>query len=279
MLTFQKNQSLKDYSTWGIGGPAKLFTVVSTPDEMQEALSQKMRTLIIGKGSNCLFDDRGFDGLVILNKISFFERNSDEFYVGGGYSFALLGVKTARCGYSGLEFAAGIPGSVGGAVYMNAGAGKNETFDCLVEVDYVTSKKRATFKKEELEFSYRFSSFHKMNGAIVGARFKLIQSDAAKKYQHELVAYRTATQPYGEKSCGCVFRNPKGKSAGALIELSGLKGYRLGDLEVSDRHANFVVNKGQGTAKQALELIEKVKNIVREKTGEQLEIEVRKIEF
>ncbi|HPE84792.1 MAG TPA: UDP-N-acetylmuramate dehydrogenase [Chlamydiales bacterium] len=277
MLTFQKNQLLKDYSTWGIGGPAKLFTVVRTVDEMCEALSLGMRYLIIGKGSNCLFDDAGFDGLVILNKIDFLEQEGGQIYVGSGYSFSRLGALTARNGWKGLEFASGIPGTVGGAVFMNAGAGDSQTCDVLTEVEFVSERGRKVFNRSDLEFSYRTSPFQSMTGAIVSARFRVEKCQDAKQHQLDLVRYRTSTQPYGEKTCGCVFRNPGQEGAGALIEKCGLKGLSVGDMEVSLLHANFLVNKGQGTADQALKLIEKIQSIVKEKTGYELAIEVRRI--
>ena len=278
MLSILKNQSLKAYSTWGIGGPAKCFVVVKTTDEMKEALSLGVRYIVIGKGSNCLFDDRGFDGLVILNKINFLERGEGRYHVGSGYNFSHLGVKTARDGYCGLEFASGIPGTVGGAIYMNAGAGSDETCDHLTQVEFLhTDGRLQVFQRGELEFSYRTSPFQKMKGAIIGARFSLKACVDAKNKQRELINYRKSTQPYGQKSCGCVFRNPEGGSAGALIERCGLKGLRVGGLEVSMRHANFLVNHGEGTAKDAMELIEKIQTVVKEKEGIDLQFEVKRI--
>ena len=277
MLTFQKNQLLKNYSTWGIGGPAKLFATVRTPEEMVQALQTSEKVLVIGKGSNCLFSDAGFDGLLILNKIDFYVQSAGELHVGAGYNFSRLGAQTARDGWKGLEFASGIPGTVGGAVFMNAGAGGSETCDVLTEVEYATKDGIEIFDRKDLTYSYRTSPFQKLSGAIVGARFRLSKCQDAKQHQLDLVRYRTSTQPYGEKTCGCVFRNPGKLGAGALIEKCGLKGMRVGDMEVSLLHANFMVNKGAGTAKDALELIEKVRAVVKEKTGEDLQIEVRQI--
>src|SRR5262249_20595825 len=142
-LVFEENKHLKDYSTLGIGGPARYFVQVRKIEEIQTALKickeNNFRYFILGKGSNCLFDDRGFNGVMILNKIDFFEQPQPGlFHVGAGYSFSLLGVQTARQGWSGLEFASGIPGSVGGAVFMNAGANGMETSECLLSIDYVT---------------------------------------------------------------------------------------------------------------------------------------------
>jgi len=280
MLLFQKNQSLKDYSTWGIGGPAKLFCKVSNANEMQEAMQLGERFIVIGKGSNCLFDDRGFNGLVILNKIEFCERVGSEYHVGSGYNFSLLGSRAARAGLAGLEFASGIPGTVGGAVFMNAGAGGHETCDALVDVQYMhKSGDLQIFKRADLNFSYRSSPFQTMEGAIISARFQLTESKAAKQNQLDLIRYRTATQPYGEKTCGCVFRNPGPESAGAIIEKCGLKGLRIGGVEVSDCHANFLINRGDGTSKDVLELVDKIKQIVQEKEGVKLQFEVCKIGY
>ncbi len=280
MLLFQKNQSLKRYSTWGIGGPAKLFCKVDSVGAMREAMQLGERFIVIGKGSNCLFDDRGFDGLVILNKIEFCERSRRKYHVGSGYNFSLLGSQTARVGLAGLEFASGIPGTVGGAVYMNAGAGGHETCDVLVEVQYMhKSGKLQLISRADMSFAYRTSPFQKMEGAIISARFELDECAAAKQKQVDLIRYRTSTQPYGEKSCGCVFRNPVQAGAGALIEKCGLKGLRVGDVEVSDMHANFIVNRGSGSSDDVLELIEKIKQIVKEKEGVELQFEVSKIGY
>src|SRR5580692_4745818 len=138
---YERDVPLASYSTFRIGGPARLLTPVHTLEELQACiaycLSNQLRYLVIGKGSNCLFDDQGFDGLVILNKIAFCHFEWPLVHVGAGYSFSLLGVQTARKGWSGLEFASGIPGSVGGAIYMNAGANGMETKDALVEVQFL----------------------------------------------------------------------------------------------------------------------------------------------
>lgn len=279
MLKFLEQQPLKDYTTWGIGGPARLFCVVETIEEMVQAIRTEERFIVIGKGSNLLFDDRGFNGLVILNKINFLEHEDVMFFVGGGFSFSHLGAKTARMGYAGLEFASGIPGTVGGAVYMNAGAGGHETCDVLTEVHFVDSYGLHVLPRKMLDFAYRSSPFQSMRGAIVAAKFELKTCEKAKKHQLDLMNYRMSTQPYGEKTCGCVFRNPGGEGAGALIDACDLKGLRIGDIEVSNQHGNFLVNRGQGRACDALKLIAKIKQIVKDKKGIDLEIEVKTIGF
>lgn len=280
----QRNQPLSKYSTFGIGGDAKYFTEVKTLQELQRALSfckeNKLKFHILGKGSNSLFDDRGFDGVVILNKISFCEINGEIVSVGAGYNFSLLGNQTARKGLCGLEFASGIPATVGGAIYMNAGANGKETCENLIEVTFVDADGEIQiFPKEKLVFSYRTSCFQKMQGAIVSAKFHLGLSSLAREVQKQIIEYRTKTQPYGELSCGCIFQNPEGISAGALIEKCGLKGMRVGDAEVSHLHANFIVNKGKAKASDVKKLAELIQAKVREKTGIDLHLELRSISY
>lgn len=280
---FITGKCLSELSTFRIGGPARFFLEVKNPSELQEAIHycflHKLPYFILGKGSNSLFDDRGYDGLVILNKIAFCEEDSfGKFHVGAGYSFSLLGTQTARKKWTGLEFASGIPGTVGGAVYMNAGANGSETKDTLVEVTYITEEgQMEKSPKDQLEFSYRFSSFQKKKGAIVSATFQLLPSNEARAKQLKIIDYRTATQPYGDASAGCVFRNPSGNFAGALIEKAGLKGKQIGGARVSTMHANFIVNAGSATAEDVLALASYVKERVKEKTGFDLEMEIRHI--
>jgi UDP-N-acetylmuramate dehydrogenase len=275
---------LKQLSTFGIGGPAKYFIEISTIEDMQGLIAfcakERLDYLVIGKGSNCLFDDRGFDGVVILNKISFCKFQKEQVHVGAGYSFSLLGVQTARKGLSGLEFASGIPATVGGAVYMNAGANGQETKDHLLEVSFVNERgDLEILSKNELSFSYRSSSFQKRKGAIVAATFALEPSIEARKKQLTIIEYRTKTQPYGEKSAGCVFRNPLEGSAGALIEKSGLKGQSIGGAEVSSLHANFIINKEDAKANDILSLAKRVQEKVKERLGVDLEMEIRCIPY
>ncbi|MEC7839494.1 MAG: UDP-N-acetylmuramate dehydrogenase [Chlamydiota bacterium] len=284
-LKIQEQIQLCNYSTLGVGGEAKYFVEVKSVDEMLMALefanSRGIEFIVIGKGSNTLFDDRGYCGLVIYNKIDFFEELKDGvFHVGAGYSFSLLGSQTARKGWAGLEFASGIPGSVGGAVYMNAGANGSETCDPLYAVDYIDeSGELRVLPRDQLEFSYRSSPFQNMKGAIVGAEFHLSPCSEARKHQIQIIGYRTKTQPYGAKSAGCIFRNPPQEHAGALIEKTGLKGYAIGGAKVSDLHANFIVNADGATSQDILKLIDHIKTHIYEKSGFNLESEVRYIPY
>lgn len=279
-LDFLKNISLKTLSTLGIGGFANYYLEIKTIEEMQMALrfckSNGWDFLVLGKGSNCLFDDKGFEGAILHNKIDFFETPaSGVFHIGAGYSFSLLGSQTARASFGGLEFASGIPASVGGAVFMNAGANGSETSETLVSVDYVDEYGILhTFKKSEIEFSYRTSSFQKLKGAIVGATFALANSPFAREKQLEIIQYRKKSQPYNERSAGCIFRNPENNFAGKLIDQSGLKGFSLGGAKVSEKHANFLINSEEAASQDFLALISHVKKVVEEKTGVKLESEV-----
>lgn len=282
---FVSNYPLKNLTTFGIGGPARYFIEVDQIQDMQNALKycheQNLAFLILGKGSNSLIDDRGFNGLVIANRIAFINTEIEGcWHVGAGYSFSLLGSQTARQGWSGLEFASGIPGSVGGAIFMNAGANAHETCETLLNVDFVTAAgELIRIEKENLEFSYRSSTFQKISGAIVGATFQLTPSKTAREDQIKLIRYRQATQPYGDKSAGCVFRNPSNESAGALIDKLGLKGASVGGAKVSDLHANFLINDEMASSVDMLNLIKFVKNQVKERSGIDLECEVRYISY
>jgi UDP-N-acetylmuramate dehydrogenase len=281
---FSQHKLLKDLSTFGIGGPAKFFIEISSVEDMQGVISFCYREgidyIVIGKGSNCLFDDQGFDGLVILNKISFCKYDNHKVHVGAGYSFSLLGVQTAKKGLSGLEFASGIPASVGGAVFMNAGANQQETKDHLFDVWYVSEKgDLEILEKKQIEFSYRMSSFQKKKGAVVAATFLLTPSKEARTKQLSIIDYRTKTQPYGDKSAGCVFRNPIQGAAGYFIEKTGLKGTSVHGAQVSPLHANFIVNKEKASAADVLSLAKHVQEKVKEHTGIDLEMEIRCIPF
>lgn len=281
----KKQRPLKDLTTFGIGGAADYFIEVQDIPSLQSVLlyckERRLPYYVLGKGSNVLFDDRGFAGLVIANRIQFVDKPQDNtWHVGAGYSFSLLGSQTARQGWGGLEFASGIPGSVGGAVYMNAGANGSETCQPLVSVDYVTPEgELLCIPKEELAFGYRFSSFQQKKGAIAGATFSLTPSPEARQKQLSIIDYRKKTQPYDAKSAGCVFRNPSCGHAGALIEQSGLKGHAIGGAEVSTLHANFLINRGTATSADILKLIAFVQEEVKTKKGFHLEHEVRCVPY
>ena len=281
----RSGRSLKELSTFGIGGPVRFYLEASETAHIEQAIEwafiQKVPYFILGKGSNCLFDDRGFDGLVIHNKIDFCRFDGCRIYVGAGFSFSLLGIHTAKKGLSGLEFAAGIPGSVGGALYMNAGANRQETCQALEKTLYFDpSVGEKLISREQLIFGHRTSSFQSMRGVILAAHFILTENHDARKIQLDYINYRMSSQPYSEKSAGCAFRNPsKDVSAGALIDQCGLKGLKCGGAEVSSIHANFIVNVLNATSRDVMALIEQVQQRVYEKTKILLEPEVRLVSF
>lgn len=280
-LNYQNHRRLREFSTFGIGGPIRLFAEVKTIEEMEEGLRfanrENIPFFILGKGSNCLFSDRGFDGLVLLNKIDFCTWNENCVDVGSGYSFSLLGVLSAKKGLSGLEFASGIPASVGGAVFMNAGANGCETCNSLRSVLYLYADgRKKEFHREEMSFQYRSSSFQSMKGVILSSVFELTPFPKARQKQLQIISYRMKTQPLKEKSAGCIFRNAaKGVTAGELIERCGLKGFAIGGAKVSEIHANFIVNDHHATAQNVVHLIQEIQTQVYNKTGVRLEPEIR----
>jgi UDP-N-acetylmuramate dehydrogenase len=214
---------------------------------------------------------------VLLNKIDHSTINGCEITVGAGASFSYLGVQSAKAGLAGLEFASGIPATVGGALWMNAGANGCETADCLDHVEYLfATGEIRTFQRSELTFGYRKSSFQSMNGCILSAKFTLRSSLDARSLQRKIIDARIKSQPLKDKSAGCIFRNPSREiAAGALIDKCGLKGLSIGDAVVSPMHANFIVNAGHAKAADVLALIEKIQTEVFNKTGIQLEPEIK----
>lgn len=277
----KNNVPLSTLSTFGIGGPARWLFRAKTKEDLQEAFlfvsHENCPFIVLGRGSNCLFSDKGFSGIVIQNRVETFSPSSEGiFEVGGGYSFVALGMKTANDGWSGLEYAVGIPGSVGGAVFMNAGAHKQQAADSVAWVDYLDESGNCVrMQREELMFGYRSSSFQEKKGIIVSVGFSLKKDDGASARQQLIIEQRHKTQPYTERSAGCVFRNPPGSFAGQLIEEAGLKGKRIGGAEVSTIHANFIVNKGGATAQDVLDLVNYIREVIFNTKGVLLQSEIR----
>lgn len=288
----QKNQiqireyvSLSPYSTFRIGGEARFFAKAYSTEHMQElfcfAKKLSIPLCVIGKGSNTLFDDRGFSGLIIINKMKqrIFKENS--LYIESGYSFSRLGQEIIKLGYSGLEFATGIPGSVGGAVYMNAGAHGCATEDLLEEVHFLHSNGEIQkWQRKDLEFGYRYSSLQKLSGSILAASFTLLQREGdSEDLQKRNIRQRILSQPYKEKSCGCIFRNPPGFTAGRIIDMCGLKGISIGDAAVSDIHANFIINRGAAKSSDVLKLIHLIQSCALARFDCTLQPEIRYVPY
>lgn len=286
----QSNVSLRSFTTLKVGGPARYLAQVTSLDQLvnlvQWASSEKMPWTVIGKGSNLLVPDSGFDGLVIINRLLqedwCVEEDTAYVWVGAGENLAALAARTAKDGWAGLEFACGIPGSVGGAVAMNAGAHGRSVSDSLVEVVSCSREGVKTLGLEELEMQYRHSRFLKNPEVVVAARFRLSKDVNVRERLREMTNYRLSTQPWKAATAGCFFRNPEnchvdGRkcSAGYLIEKAGLKGYVHKGAKVSEIHANFLVNHSQASAQDFLELCDLIREKVYQEFGVQLQGEVR----
>ena len=276
---------MSKHTTFRIGGKADLFVSAdekSLPQLLKEAVDEKIPVTIIGNGSNLLVGDGGIRGLVIeigkgMDKI---EISDNIMTVGAGTLLSKAANTAAEHGLSGMEFAAGIPGSVGGAVVMNAGAYGGEMKDIIMDVDVITREgeyRRLTL--EELELSYRHSCIIENEYIVIGARLKLHQEDEAKIRQvmDDLRDRRVEKQPLNFPSAGSTFKRPEGYFAGKLIMDAGLRGYSVGGAQVSEKHCGFVVNKGGATASDVVKLMNDVRDKVMEEFGVELEPEVKMI--
>lgn len=283
-LEWMQQVSLAPYTTYKVGGKARWFATIRSIEQLKEALKfcseKKIPFYCLGKGSNTLFDDRGFNGAILLNQLNQSSFEGPHYEVGSGVSFPWLGIHSAKRGYSGLEFAAGVPASVGGAIYMNAGANGQETKQTLKEVLFIDQNgSEKLYRVQELQFAYRTSSFQKMKGVIAKAIFHLEPNKNARELQKKYLEKRGASQPLKDPSCGCVFRNFEDQSVGALIEKLGLKGKTIGGAQISPKHANFIINTGHAKASDILSLIEWVEEIILEKFGQKPYREVRQVPY
>jgi UDP-N-acetylmuramate dehydrogenase len=279
-IKVQKLHPLKSYTTLKVGGLARFFCEVSSISEYLEVLElskkESLPIFVLGKGSNTLFIDDIFEAIVVLNKINHLDLDLPRLKVGSGYHISLLSTKVSKKGFSGLEGASGIPATVGGAVYMNAGSGHWETFGSLVSVTSVDPRGHIITRfKKDIEHSYRHTMYQNLNEFIVDAEFELKFSEATWNTQQNIIKKRIATQPYKDHSAGCFFKNPEGFSAGALIDKAGLKGTYFNEAGVSCVHANFLINKGHAQPKDLLELAKIIEDKVFETSGIKLEREVR----
>ncbi|WP_409174655.1 UDP-N-acetylmuramate dehydrogenase [Brevibacillus fortis] len=277
------DEPLANHTTWRIGGPADLLIQPKDKASLQKALQiihrHEIPWSVIGRGSNLLVRDRGIRGAVlkVAEGLSHCEFRGEEVCVGAGYSMIRLAVETGKMGLTGMEFAGGIPGTVGGAVYMNAGAHGSDLSRILIDAEILFENGESkVLSNEELSFSYRTSLLQKQKGIVLEARFQLRTGD-----REEIAATLAAnkerrrnTQPLQMPCAGSVFRNPPNDHAGRLIEAAGLKGYRVGGAQVSEKHSNFIVNCGGATAADVLTLIDHVRSTILEKNGIDLHPEV-----
>ncbi len=285
-MTILENQSLRQHNTFRTGGMAKYFTEPLNTEDILEAIrfakENRLKYMIVGNGSNLLFSDEGYDGLIIkTSKLKGIERDGETLKVYSGELTPSVGAFAARNGLTGFEPLSGIPGSIGGGIYMNCGAYGTEIGDLISKVCFLyTDGKIKIFDRSELDFSYRSSSFQHMDGVILWAELKLSKGDRSQIDEHmkDYAQRRKDKQPLEYPSAGSTFKRPEGHFAAKLIDDCGLKGLSVGGAEVSEKHAGFIINKKDATTKDILELIEKVRKIVFEKTGVTLECEVKVVE-
>ncbi|MCL6627275.1 MAG: UDP-N-acetylmuramate dehydrogenase, partial [Alicyclobacillus shizuokensis] len=277
---------LAHHTTWRIGGPADILVTPESIEEVRGALIVATQTglpwTVIGRGSNLLVLDGGVRGLVLKmgGRMAQLDVVGTRVVAQAGRSFVSLAHVAIRNNLSGLEFATGIPGTVGGAVMMDAGAHGGEVRDVLEWADIMTPDgELRRLSNADLRFGYRYSILKDHPGVVVGACFRLRPGHAEelRATVREWSLRRARTQPLSMPNCGSVFRNPPGTHAARLIEAAGLKGLRCGDAQISDKHANFIVNLGHAKAADVLELMHHAQDTVRAKYGITLETEVRVI--
>jgi len=286
-MQIEENVILSKYCTWHVGGPARYFVKVSKIEDLQEALlwasNNKMEFFILGGGSNTLFSDTGFSGLVIKIDCRKIDIEENELRAEAGAIMKVAVLHAAEEGLGGIEHLAGIPGTVGGMVRGNAGALGTEIKDRLLRVKVLHKNESGwqieTIDRKDIFFAYRESTFKREKGSYIiwEAFFKLDKSNKEEiiKLVNDDLRIRKERQPYDFPSAGSVFKNPSAeRSAGMLIEESGCKGMNVGGAFVSEKHANFIVNKGGATSSDILGLIKDIKKRVLEKTGVTLEEEV-----
>lgn len=271
------NEPMKKHTTFRTGGNADYLVTPTSKEEIIELLKIDIPKTVIGNGSNLLVKDGGIRGLVIqLLKNDRYTINENVIEAGSGIFVAKLSQLALKEGLTGLEFACGIPGTLGGAIYMNAGAYGGEMSDVVVETEFLKENGEIETITDH-QFAYRKSIFQNMNGIILSSRLKLEKGnvDEIKSKMDEYKTARNTKQPVNFPSAGSTFKRPEGYFAGKLIEDAGLKGYRIGGAEVSTLHAGFVINADNATSKDILELISYIQKTVNEKFGVNLETEVK----
>ena len=280
------DELLSRHTTWKIGGPADILVVPNNKESLMRLVhslhTNEIPMVIIGRGSNLLAPDEGFRGVVI--KISaagfnYLQLEENHAIVGSGHSTISLATIVSRKGLHGLEFAGGIPGNIGGAVYMNAGAHDSDMSQVVLQAEILSlSGELLTLSNEELAFAYRSSILHHdLPGIVLEATFALTPGspEQISANLNAFKEYRKQTQPWQAPTAGSVFRNPDGTYAAKLIEDVGLKGYNIGGAVISDVHANFMVNQGGATADDIRRLIDHVQAEVFKQHGIRLETEVK----
>lgn len=284
-LELRMNESMAKHTSFRIGGGAEVMAFPKTETELAELLKVSAlldcKCAILGAGTNVLAPDEGITGLVICLKdcLDGMEALSDtRIRVMAGVTMSRAAVFAANLGLSGLEFALGIPGTIGGGIYMNAGAYGGEISQVCDRVEVMDRQGNSRWlRNAEMGFSYRHSVLETADDLVIAAEFTLTpaEPEAIKARMKELIGKRSASQPLNLPSAGSAFKRPKGGYAAALIDQAGLKGFRVGNAGISDKHAGFAVNLGGATANDVKELLQTVSDRVFEQTGIRLEPEIR----
>ena len=275
------NEKMSKHTSFRVGGVADFFVTVKDVTELvyllKIAKQLKTKVFIIGNGTNVLCRDTGFRGIVIKLDFKLLKIEKDYIVAGSGVPIALLSEFAYRHSIKDYEFLSGIPGSVGGAIKMNAGAYGGEIKNLLIETTYLDEHYNIkTILADQQELSYRNSIFFKKNWIIVDAKFKIEKGDKEiiKDKREELAASRKEKQPLEFPSAGSTFKRKDNCIPAKLIEEAGLKGYQIGGAQISEKHSGFIINKNNATAKDILKLIKYTKEQVKEKFGEELELEI-----
>ena len=279
------NEDMKKHTTFKIGGPAECFIKIKTKEELKEILNiakeNKIPVTILGNGSNILVLDGGIEGITLTIKIEYIDikQNGEKYkiYVGGGYKLSKLAQICLKNEISGFEELSGIPGTIGGAVSMNAGAHGKEMKDIVEKIKCVDiNGNEKEFSNEEANFEYRKSIF-KGNSYIVTEVVLNLEKgkyEEIKAKMGEYAQYRKTKQPIEYPSAGSTFKRGKDYITAKLIDDAGLKGYSIGDAVVSTKHSGFVINKGNASAKDVLDLVKYIKDTIEEKFNKQIELEI-----
>ena len=281
------NESLKKHTTYGIGGPADLMIFPKSKQDLIKVIEiinkNKIQLTILGSGSNVLVSDNGIRGAVISlkNSLKKIEVDDNILYAECGTMLGKIVKHAVKNNLIGLENLNGVPGTLGGALIMNAGAWGGEISENLVHVEIMNSKNEIQkIQKKDLNFSYRQSSFNK-DDILLSAKFNLKKADKDIIKENFIVAQsgRKKSQPLNKRSAGSLFKNPKNNSAGKLLDEAGLKGFSIGDAKISEKHANFFINDGDATSKDMLMLIKKAHKEVKDKFNVNLSLEVKLMGF
>ena len=287
-ISYREQEPLAAHTTFKIGGPAAVFIQPAQEDQLCSAIALcrelSVPYYVLGNGSNTLFGDKGWNGAVIClaGLRGEVHQEGDNLWAPAGMPLNMLCMAALRASLTGLEFAYGIPGTVGGAVYMNAGAYGGEMKDVLVSVRHLNAQGEIVeTPASELDLGYRHSIFEDNGDCILSAQVRLAPGDAQKisEQMNDLMGRRRDKQPLDKPSAGSTFKRPAGAFAGALIDQCGLRGYRHGGAAISEKHCGFVVNLGSATCADVLALCQEVQTIVKEKTGFTLEKEIRVVEY